>query len=105
MMLMYRVAKPRPSAVPVPGLVRTPEKKRGRGAPGTPTATELVTSGDSVVALDRGEDAVLRVEELLHHRVPPTEVGDREQRLRRGEVAARALHDRPVAVLDEDLLR
>src|SRR3954454_23135001 len=97
------VAKPRPSAVPVPGLVRTPENSRGRRAPGAPTAAALLASGNPVVPLDRRHDAVFGVEELLHDGVPATEVVDLEQRLGSREVAARARQHRPVAVLDEQL--
>src|SRR3954451_3671302 len=62
---------------------------------------------DSDRLFDLGDDAGLVVEELVLHRGPAAEVGDREQVLRSLEVVVRRRHSvdrRPVAVVGEDLL-
>src|SRR5215217_4226720 len=94
--LRYRVTVPRSSAAPP----RTSSPIRRR-------VTTLVANRDADLLLDVGHDPGLLVEKLLGHFRPATQVGDGEQPRRRGEVGGRRdlLVDRPIALLDEDLLR
>src|SRR5215217_1626620 len=94
--LRYRVTIPRSSAAPP----RTSSPIRRR-------VTALAANRDADLLLDVGHDPGLLVEELLGHLRPATQVGDGEQPRRRGEVGGRRdlLVDRPIALLDEDLLR
>src|SRR5215218_2648052 len=93
--LRYRVTVPRSSAAPP----RTSSPIRRR-------VTTLVANRDADLLLDVGHDPGLLVEKLLVHIGPATQVGDGEQPRRRGEVGGRRdlLVDRPIALLDEDLL-
>src|SRR5262245_18578214 len=78
----------------------------GDVVPGGTASTWLLAGGDTLVLLDLRDDAGVRVEEGLRHAVPAAEVDDREQTGRGRELVVRdhALHDRPVAVVGEDLL-
>src|SRR5215211_5248555 len=97
--LRYRVTIPRSSAPP-------PRTSRPIRRPIRRRVTTLVANRDADLLLDVGHDPGLLVEELLGHLRPATQVGDGEQPGRRGEVGGRGdlLVDRPVALLDEDLL-
>src|SRR5215211_3841428 len=97
--LRYRVTVPRSSAPP-------PRTSRPIRRPIRRRVTTLVANRDADLLLDVGHDPGLLVEELLGHLRPATQVGDGEQPGRRGEVGGRGdlLVDRPVALLDEDLL-
>src|SRR5215207_11009921 len=94
--LRYRVTIPRSSAPPP--RTSSPIRRRVRA---------LAANRDADLLLDVGHDPGLLVEELLVHVAPAAQVGDGEQPGRRGEVGGRGdlLVDRPVALLDEDLLR
>src|SRR3954452_3909158 len=105
MMLRYVSATPRPSAAPPRS-----GTARGRGVllgDGRGPAVSSLGGGDTKVLLDAGHDALVLVEELVGHRVPASELLDREELLGRGELvrARRALHHRPVALRREDPLR
>src|SRR5215213_11907227 len=93
--LRYRVTIPRSSAAPP----RTSSPIRRR-------VTALAANRDADLLLDVGHDPGSLVEELLVHLTPATQIGDGEQPGRLGEVGGRGhlLVDRPVALLDEDLL-
>src|SRR5688572_25529832 len=67
----------------------------------------LAGSADTQLLLDRGDRAVLRIEELRPDRVPAPELVDLEQLLRRGEVllVVQLLQDRAVALRLVDALR
>src|SRR5829696_6850265 len=94
--LRYRVTVPRSSAAPP----RT-------SSPIRRPLTTLVANRDADLLLDVGHDPGLLVEELLGHLRPATQLLDGEQPRRLGEVGGRRdlLVDRPIALLDEDLLR
>src|SRR5215203_7187997 len=94
--LRYRVTVPRSSAAPP----RT-------SSPIRRPLTTLVANRDADLLLDVGHDPSLLVEELLGHLRPATQLLDGEQPRRLGEVGGRRdlLVDRPIALLDEDLLR
>src|SRR3954470_12615517 len=80
---------------------------RGRGTGRPPRARVASATRDAQLVLDLGDGAVVRVEEVLVHGRPATEVGNGEQRLRVRElrlVEIRSDH-RAVAVLGEGLLR
>src|SRR4051794_27623719 len=105
MMLRYVSATPRPSAAPPRS-----GTARGRGVllgDGRGPAVSSLGGGDTKVLLDAGHDALVLVEELVGHRVPASELLDREELLGRRELvrARRALHHRPVALRREDALR
>src|SRR5215208_8299062 len=93
--LRYRVTIPRSSAAPP--CTSSPIRRR---------VTALAANRDADLVLDVGHDPGLFVEELLVHFRPATQVGDGEQPGRRGELGGRRdlLVDRPVALLDKDLL-
>src|SRR5215213_4424801 len=93
--LRYRVTIPRSSAAP-PRTSR-PIRRRVRA---------LAANRDADLLLDVGHDPGLLVEELLGHLRPATQLLDGEQPRRLGEAGGRRdlLVDRPIALLDEDLL-
>src|SRR5215212_4150959 len=93
--LRYRVTVPRSSAAPP----RT-------SSPIRRPLTTLVANRDADLLLDVGHDPGLLVEEPLGHLRPATQLLDGEQPRRLGEVGGRRdlLVDRPIALLDEDLL-
>src|SRR5690349_17803725 len=80
---------------------------RGRATGRPPRARVASATRDAQLVLDLRDGAVLRVEELLVHRRPATEIVDGEQRLRGRELRLVEVggDDRPVAVLREGLLR
>src|SRR5215204_6264529 len=94
--LRYRVTIPRSSAAPP--CTSSPIRRR---------VTALAANRDADLLLDVGHDPGLLVEELLGHLRPATQLLDGEQPRRLGEVGGRRdlLVDRPIALLDEDLLR
>src|SRR5215218_8834131 len=98
--LRYRVTVPRSSAPP-------PRTSRPIRRPIRRRVTTLVANRDADLLLDVGHDPGFLVEELLGHLRPATQVGDGEQPRRLAEVGGRGdlLVDRPIALLDEDLLR
>src|SRR5215212_5918976 len=107
MMLRYVIATPRPSAAP-PGTPRGATRERGDGpGDGRGPAVSSLGGADAKVLLDAGHDARVLVEELVGHRVPATDLLDREELLRGGELVRTrgALHHRPVALRREDALR
>src|SRR5262245_52875469 len=95
------VTKPRDRAVPT----LSPETR----AEGARRAASLASDAADL-SLDRRHDALVRIEEVLHHLLPPAEaeVGDGEHVGPLGELLPvgleDALHDRPVAVVGEHLL-
>src|ERR671910_951917 len=104
--LRYAMATPRPRAAPGIGRALGP---RLTGAAGGGAASEVASVGGSALPLgleDLRHDALLGVEEVRVDLVPASELGDLEQAGRRRELVGplRALHDRAVALADEDLL-
>src|SRR5215207_1821562 len=105
-MLRYDMAMPRPRTAPGMGDVLGP---RLTGAAGGGAAATAVLAGLSALPLcleDLRHDALLRVEEVGVHLVPPAELRDVEQvgRLRELVRAWNGLDDRTVALAHEDLL-
>src|SRR5918995_1850348 len=104
--LRYAMATPRPRAAPGIGRALGP---RLTGAAGGGAAMEVASVGGSALPLgleDLRHDALLGVEEVRVHLVPAPELADLEQAGRRRELIGplRALHDRAIALADEDLL-
>src|SRR3954451_11880645 len=118
MTLRKSTTKPPVRAVPqltFPVQPRAPSRPRPKRRPpagdGTarvpppPALSWLLGGGDTESLLDLSDDAVVRVEELRHDRVPATELRDVEQpgRLREVHRGVRS-DDRPITVVREDLL-
>src|SRR5215218_9317294 len=106
-MLRYSVASPSGSPVPKRRRAATGGAAGTTGGPPSACVAVALAKRDPDALLDVGHDAAVRVEEVLAHVGPATELADVEEPGRRGELVrpGHALASRPVAVPDERGLR